>query len=424
MDYDLIIVGGGIVGLATAFRFLEARPKTRILLMEKESKLASHQTGNNSGVLHSGLYYKPGSEKAKLSVNGLQQMVAFCREQGIAHEQCGKIVVATNETELPWLENLWQRGNANGLLGLRKLKPEQIREIKPHAAGIAAIYVPQEGIVDYPGVCEKLGELIRKQGGRICLNTRLLRFIPDSGRWIAETSAGEFSSRFVVTCGGLYSDRLVRATGQKPAARIIPFRGEYYRIKKERQHLVRNLIYPVPDPGFPFLGVHFTRLIHGGVEAGPNAVLAFAREGYHKTDLNPRDLYDALSFPGLWRFLNHHRRMCWEEMKKSFSRRLFCRALQRLVPDIRVQDLEHGGAGVRAQAMSPQGELIHDFSLVRRPRILHVLNAPSPAATAALAIGGEIAEYVAGGVDGGLGNPTHSIASLAADRPLEKKETA
>src|SRR5271170_387250 len=239
MDYDVTIVGGGIVGLATAFRLLESKPKTRVLLIEKESKLAAHQTGNNSGVLHAGLYYKPGTEKARLSVSGLQKMLAFCREHGVAHEQCGKIVVATDEAELPRLENLWQRGNANGLSGLRKLTLEQIKEIEPHAAGLAAIHVPQEGIVDYPAVCEKLGELIRKNGGEIRLNTRLLKLVSKPGRWIAETSAGELHSHFVVTCGGLHADRLVRASGQKPAAKIIPFRGEYYQIKKERQHLVR-----------------------------------------------------------------------------------------------------------------------------------------------------------------------------------------
>jgi L-2-hydroxyglutarate oxidase len=392
MDCDVIIVGGGIVGLATAFRFLEARPKTRILLMEKESKLAAHQTGNNSGVLHSGLYYQPGSEKAKLSVNGFQQMVAFCREHGIAHEQCGKIVVATDESELPGLENLWQRGHANGLLGLRKLKPEQIREIEPHAAGIAAIHVPQEGIVDYPGVCEKLGELIGQKGGRICLNTRLLRFIPSSGGWIAETSAGEFSAQFVVTCGGLYSDRLVRATGQKPTAKIIPFRGEYYHLRKERQHLVRNLIYPVPDPTFPFLGVHFTRLIHGGIEAGPNAVLAFSREGYRWSKINARDLAESLFFPGFWKFLATYPAVCSYEVHRSLSKREFCRSLQKLVPAISEDDLEAGGSGVRAQAMTRDGKLVGDFKFEEQRGILHVVNAPSPAATASLAIGEKIVE--------------------------------
>jgi L-2-hydroxyglutarate oxidase len=392
MDCDVIIVGGGIVGLATAFRFLEARPKTRVLLMEKESKLAAHQTGNNSGVLHSGLYYQPGSEKAKLSVNGFQQMIAFCREHGIAHEQCGKIVVATEERELPGLEELWQRGHANGLLGLRKLKPEQIREIEPHAAGIAAIHVPQEGIVDYRGVCEKLSELIGQSGGRICLNTRLLKLIPSSGGWIAETSAGGYSAQFVVTCGGLYSDRLVRATGQKPAAKIIPFRGEYYHIRKERQHLVRNLIYPVPDAKFPFLGVHFTRLIHGGIEAGPNAVLAFAREGYRWSKINARDLAESLCFPGLWKFLATYPGVCGYEIHRSLSKREFCRSLQKLVPAISEDDLEAGGSGVRAQAMTRDGKLVGDFQFEEQRGILHVVNAPSPAATASLAIGEKIVE--------------------------------
>jgi L-2-hydroxyglutarate oxidase len=394
MDCDVIIVGGGIVGLATAFRFLEARPKTRIILMEKESKLAAHQTGNNSGVLHSGLYYEPGSKKAKLSVNGLQQMVAFCREHGIAHEQCGKIVVATDKTELPWLENLWQRGHANGLLGLSKLIPEQIREIEPHAAGIAAIHVPQEGIVDYPGVCEKLGELIVQKGARICLNTRLLKLISHSGHWIAETSVGEFSSHLVVTCGGLYSDRLVHLTGQRPAAKIIPFRGEYYHIRKERQHLVRNLIYPVPDPKFPFLGVHFTRLIHGGIEAGPNAVLAFAREGYRWSNINARDLAESLCFPGLWKFLATYPAVCGYEIQRSLSKREFCRSLQKLVPAISEDDLEAGGSGVRAQAMTRDGKLVGDFQFEEQRGVLHVLNAPSPAATASLAIGEKIVERV------------------------------
>jgi L-2-hydroxyglutarate oxidase len=274
------------------------------------------------------------------------------------------------------------------------LKPEQIGEIEPHAAGIAAIHVPQEGIVDYPGVCEKLGELIGQKGGRICLNTRLLKLIPDSGHWIAETSAGEFSSQFVVTCGGLYSDRLVRSSGQKPAARIIPFRGEYYLIRKERQHLVRNLIYPVPDPQFPFLGVHFTRLIHGGIEAGPNAVLAFAREGYRWSKINPHDVAESLCFPGLWKFLATYPGVCGYEILRSFSKREFCRSLQKLVPAISEDDLEAGGSGVRAQAMTRDGKLVGDFQFEEQRGILHVLNAPSPAATASLAIGRKIVERI------------------------------
>jgi L-2-hydroxyglutarate oxidase len=394
MTYDVTIVGGGIVGLATAYRILEQRPGLKLLLLEKERKLAQHQTGNNSGVLHAGLYYKPGSAKALCAVQGLQQMVAFCREHGIAHEQCGKIVVATEESELPRLENLWTRGNANGLQGLRKLTPEQIKEIEPHAAGIAAIHVPQEGIVDYPAVCEKLGELIKQKEGSILLGARVLQITPQNDEWWVETNSRGYASKFVITCGGLHSDRLVSASGQKPTAKIVPFRGEYYVLKKDRQFLVRNLIYPVPDPKFPFLGVHFTRLIHGGIEAGPNAVLAFAREGYKWTNVNLRDLAESLTFPGLWKFLAKYPSLCGYEIRRSLSRAEFCRSLQRLVPAIQARDLERGGAGVRAQAMGWDGNLVEDFHFEQARGILHVVNAPSPAATASLAIGSRIAEKV------------------------------
>ena len=396
MTYDILVAGGGIVGLATAHRLLEARPKLKLLLLDKESRLAAHQTGNNSGVLHSGLYYKPGSAKAQCAVQGLQQMLAFCRTHGIAHEQCGKIVVATSPDELPRLESLWERGNANGLQGLRKLNSEQIKEIEPHAAGIAAIHVPQEGIVDYPGVCEKLGQLIRQAGGEIRLNTKLLRATPRSAGWTAETSTGAIEAKFIVTCGGLHADRLVRAAGQTPTAKIVPFRGEYFKIKKDRQFLVRNLIYPVPDPKFPFLGVHFTRLVHGGIEAGPNAVLAFAREGYKWTTINPRDLIESLCFPGLWKFLAKYPSMCGYEIRRSFSKAEFTRSLQRLVPEIQASDLEPGGAGVRAQAMLREGKLVEDFHFEEASGILHVINAPSPAATASLAIGQRICDQILG----------------------------
>jgi L-2-hydroxyglutarate oxidase len=394
MTCDVTIVGGGIVGLATAYRLIEARPQSKLRLLEKEPKLAAHQTGNNSGVLHAGLYYRPGSAKARLAVQGLQQMVAFCREHGIAHEQCGKIVVATEEDELPRLEHLWQRGQANGLQGLRKLTRVQIKEIEPHAAGIAAIHVPQEGIVDYSAVCEELGALIRNNGCEIQLNARVLKLIPTLDGWTITTTAGDFPTRFAITCGGLYSDRLVKAAGQRPSAKIIPFRGEYFKIKKERQHLVRNLIYPVPDPRFPFLGVHFTRLIHDGIEAGPNAVLAFAREGYRWSNINLRDLMESLCFPGLWKFLSTHPSLCGYEIWRSFSKAEFTRSLQKLVPEICLQDLEAGGSGVRAQAMLPDGKLVEDFHFEEARGILHVVNAPSPAATASLAIGSEISEKV------------------------------
>lgn len=399
MKQDIVIVGGGIVGLATAFRLLEARPTLKILLVEKEAKLGAHQTGNNSGVLHSGLYYKPGSEKARCAVQGLQQMIAFCREHAIAHDQCGKIVVATEQSELERLENLWLRGNANGLQGLRKLNPAQIREIEPHAAGIAAIHVPQEGIVDYPAVCEKLGVLIRQAGGEIQTGIRVGKILSSGNEKIVQTSAGDLHARFVITCGGLHSDRLVKAAGQKPTAKIVPFRGEFYVIKSERQHLVRNLIYPVPDPKFPFLGVHFTRLIHGGIEAGPNAVLAFAREGYKWTDFNARDFAESLCFPGLWKFLAKYPSLCGYEIWRSLSRAEFTRSLQKLVPEIRQADIEPGGAGVRAQAMMPDGKLVEDFHFEEADGIVHVVNAPSPAATASLAIGQRICQKVLKQID-------------------------
>ena len=394
MTFDTIVIGGGIVGLASALRLLEARPGLGLALLEKEAGLARHQTGNNSGVLHSGLYYKPGSEKAKLSVGGLKEMVAFCREHGIAHEQCGKIVVATEVEELPRLDNLWQRGNANGLVGLRKLTPELIKEIEPHAAGLAAIHVPQEGIVDYPAVCEKIGALIRLRGGEIRTGVQVLRLTWRENEWIVETSAGEIRSRFVVACGGLHADRLVKAAGRVPAVKIVPFRGEYYKIKPARQHLVRHLIYPVPDPKFPFLGVHFTRLIRGGIEAGPNAVLALAREGYKWSDIHLGDLMESLCFPGLWKFMAAYPSMCGYEIRRSFSKREFCRSLQKLVPEIQEDDLEPGGAGVRAQAMTAAGKLVEDFHFEEAPGVLHVVNAPSPAATSSLAIGGKIAGRV------------------------------
>ena len=393
----IVIVGGGIVGLATAFKLGCRLPAASITVLEKEDSVGRHQTGNNSGVLHCGLYYKPGSAKARLAVSGIQEMVAFCRASGVRHEICGKLVVAADETELPRLHALHDRGQQNGLKGLELLSREQMREIEPHVGGVAGLRVPQEGIVDYPKVCEALLKRIGSQNGRVITRAKVEALRPDSKGsqgWLVETTAGEFEADFLINCAGLHCDRVSELAGEQREVRIVPFRGEYYRIKPERQFLVHNLIYPVPDPQFPFLGVHFTRLIDGGIEAGPNAVLAFAREGYRKSDINLGDLFDALSFNGLWRFLGRHKRMCWEELKRSFNRRLFCKSLQRLVPEIRECDLEHGGAGVRAQAMSPDGTLVEDFHLVHRANALHVLNAPSPAATASLAIGEEIARCV------------------------------
>jgi L-2-hydroxyglutarate oxidase len=386
----VIIVGGGIVGLATAYRLSERFPGARITLLEKESAVGRHQTGHNSGVLHSGLYYKPGSARARLAVSGIRQMVAFCQENAIPHEVCGKLVVAADESEVPRLRALEERGRTNGLEGLCWLEGDAMREIEPHVGGVAALRVPQEGIVDYPRVSTTLAARLAERGARVVTGARVSRLERSGSGWIARTNAGDFAGDFVITCAGLHADRVAEMAGERRQMRILPFRGEYYKIKVGRQHLVRNLIYPTPDPRFPFLGVHFTRLIRGGIEAGPNAVLAFAREGYRKTDFNARDLWDALSYNGFRRFLRRYPSVAWFELRRSFSRELFCRSLQRLVPEIQPDDLETGGSGVRAQAIAPEGELVQDFSLIARRNALHVLNAPSPAATASLAIGEEI----------------------------------
>jgi (S)-2-hydroxyglutarate dehydrogenase len=391
----VIIVGGGLVGLATAYKLPLRCPSAQVTVLEKENKVCAHQSGHNSGVLHSGLYYKPGSLKARLAVSGIREMVAFCQKHAVPHEICGKLVVAADESEVPRLQGLHERGTQNGLEGLQLLNREQMREIEPHVGGVAALRVPQEGIVDYAKVCEALQKEIGAKGGSVVLGAKVTSLQLRGGEWRVGSTAGDHAADFVINCAGLHCDRLSMLAGEKREVRIVPFRGEYYGIKPERQYLVRNLIYPVPDPTFPFLGVHFTRLIYGGREAGPNAVLALAREGYRKTDVKVADIWDALTFSGLWRFLAKHKRMSWDELRRSFSRRLFCESLQRLVPEIRETDLAPGGAGVRAQAMSPDGDLVQDFCLLNRPRALHVLNAPSPAATAALAIGEEIANLVA-----------------------------
>jgi (S)-2-hydroxyglutarate dehydrogenase len=392
---SVIIIGGGIVGLATAYRLGERFPGARITLLEKESGVGRHQTGHNSGVLHCGLYYKPGSVKARLAVEGIRQMVAFCRENSVPHEVCGKLVVAADEIELERLHALEERGTANGLEGLRWLGREEMREIEPHVGGVAALRVPQEGIVDYPRVCEVLAQKLAGRGTRVVTGARVMRLRQSDGGWVAETPAGEFAGDFVINCAGLYCDRVAELAGERRDMRVLPFRGEYYKLRPERQQLVRHLIYPVPDPRFPFLGVHFTRLIHGGIEAGPNAVLAFAREGYRKTDFNPAELFDALTYGGFWRFLRKYPSMAWFELRRSFSRELFCRSLQRLVPEIRPADLTTGGSGVRAQAIAPEGEIVQDFRFIARANALHVLNAPSPAATASLAIGSAVVEMAA-----------------------------
>lgn len=391
----IVVIGGGIVGLATAYRLGQRFPSGSITVLEKERTVGLHQSGHNSGVLHCGLYYKPGSIKARLAVNGIRQMVAFCQEHAIPHEICGKLVVASKPDEVPRLKDLFERGRMNGLNGLQMLGPNEMHEIEPHAGGVAAIRVPEEGIVDYPAVCQTLARIITEMGGTVATNARVTKLDKQRGRWIVKTTVGEYESDYIVNCTGLHCDRVSVLAGEKRQLRIVPFRGEYYKLKAERQHLVRHLIYPVPDPKFPFLGVHFTRLIHGGIEAGPNAVLAFAREGYRKTDLSARDLLDTLTYVGFWRFVRKYPRLCFSELRRSFSKTLFCQSLNALVPDVRPEDLEPGGSGVRAQAISINGETVQDFSFAIAEQSLHVLNAPSPGATASLAIGQEISSQLA-----------------------------
>ncbi|MBI2685371.1 MAG: L-2-hydroxyglutarate oxidase [Acidobacteria bacterium] len=388
------IIGGGIIGLATAYRFGQRMPGPRVVVFEKENAVGRHQTGHNSGVLHAGLYYKPGSNKARLAVDGIRQMIRFCSENGVKHEICGKLVVAATEDEVPRMMDLYERGNANGLAGLRVLEREAMLEIEPNVGGVKALRVPEEGIVDYAGVSAAMVQGIERQGGEVRTSAGVTGLRETAAGWVVETAGGAHEVDFLVNCAGLHCDRVAEMGGVPREMRIIPFRGEYYLIRPERQHLVRHLIYPVPDPAFPFLGVHFTRLIHGGVEAGPNAVLAFAREGYTKRDFVAADLWDALTFPGLWRFLRRYPAVSWYEIRRSFSRRLFCESLQRLVPSITVDDIAPGGAGVRAQSMLPNGDLVQDFLFAERRRALHLLNAPSPGATASLAIGDEVVTRV------------------------------
>ena len=386
------VIGGGIVGLATAHQLLRRYPQVQVQVFEKEDRPARHQTGNNSGVLHCGLYYKPGSSKARLAVQGVRRMVEFCERHSVPYELCGKTVVATEAEEVARLHALLERGNANGLHGLRLLNREEIREFEPHAAGLAAIRVPQEGIVDFVAVANAMASEIVAHGGEIYYRSEVVKLTEQNG-WRVGTTAGDFEAGFLINCGGLHCDRIGRMAGSRNPTRIVPFRGEYYKLKPGRESLVRNLIYPVPDPKFPFLGVHFTRLIHGGIEAGPNAVLAFAREGYRHTDFSFRDMVETLTYRGFWSFFLRYPAMCWSEFRRSFSKALFCRSLQRLVPELQTEDLMQGGAGVRAQALSPAGELLQDFYFVRQTRALHVLNAPSPAATASLAIADEILDF-------------------------------
>ena len=393
-EADLAIIGGGIVGLATAWSFVERFPGRSVVVLEKEHELALHQSGRNSGVIHSGIYYNTGSQKALTCRRGKRLLEDFCRAHGIAFETCGKIVVAIDESELGALERIRERALANGV-ACERVGRERLRELEPQAAGVAALHVPETGIADYVGVCARLAELVRKQGSTILTDAEVLHVDDDRGRIVLASRAGEVRARALVTAAGLQSDRVAELTGVERAARIVPFRGEYFELVPAARSLVRNLIYPVPDPSFPFLGVHFTRMIGGAVECGPNAVLAFAREGYTKTRFDAVDLHDTLGYPGFWKLARKHWRAGGGEMRRSISKSAFTRALQRLLPAIGAHQLVPAPAGVRAQALTPDGALVDDFLIQRRGRVVNVLNAPSPAATSSLAIGATIVEQVA-----------------------------
>lgn len=391
---QVAVIGGGIVGLASAMA-VQASGFRDVLVLEAEDSIATHQTGHNSGVIHSGLYYRPGSLKARWCAEGREALYAFCREHRIPHEPCGKLVVATHREELRRLEELRRRGQANGLRGVRQLNPEEMREIEPSVSGLAGLHVPETGIIDFSRVAAAFAECIRRNGGEVRLASRVRSVTIRQDGVDLGCGSDPIAARQVVNCGGLFSDRIARLAGERPEVRIVPFRGEYHLLRPERQGLVRNLIYPVPDPRFPFLGVHFTRRLKGGVEAGPNAVLALRREGYRKTDFSLRDSMELLAFPGFWRMAARYWRTGMGEVWRSCSRAATARALRRLVPGLRAADLLPGGAGVRAQALDRGGNLLDDFRVIRSGPLVHVLNAPSPAATASLRIGRAIAEMVA-----------------------------
>ena len=390
---DIIIIGGGIVGLATAYQFTLDYPLLRITLLEKEQQLAAHQTGHNSGVLHTGIYYKPGSLKALNCIEGKSRMENFCRKEGIDYEICGKVIVAISEAELPALETIYQRGRTNGV-SCEMINSEKLHELEPHVAGIKAVHVPEAGIVDYGQVCKRFAKhLQNNEDNQIHCSTKVIG-IHHSERIVVETEQGEFEGRFLVNCAGLYSDKITAMT-QSPESKIIPFRGEYYEVRPEKHYLCRNLIYPVPDPNFPFLGVHFTRMINGSLECGPNAVLAFAREGYTRSTVNFLELAEVLSYPGFIKLAAKYWRAGAGEMWRSFSKVAFVRALQRLIPEISADDLETAPAGIRAQAVLSNGELVDDFLIQANKNIINVCNAPSPAATSSLNIGKHIVDIVA-----------------------------
>jgi L-2-hydroxyglutarate oxidase len=391
---DIAVIGGGIVGLATAYRLTRRFPGKRVVVLEKEAGTARHQTGRNSGVLHSGIYYKPGSLRATICRSGKQALEEFCAAEGVPHQRCGKVIVAVDDRELAALERIYQRGQANGV-NCEIIDRQCLAELEPAATGVRAIHVPETGIVNYRLVCERLAERVRERDGLVIIGARVVDVAERSDGVVVRTAVTDVEANCVVNCAGLHSDRVAALTGHRPRAQVVPFRGEYYTLKPEAQSLCRNLIYPVPDPQFPFLGVHFTRMIGGGIECGPNAVLAFAREGYRKTDINVRDLAEALCYRGFVKLARQHWRMGVGEMWRSVSKFAFVRALQRLVPAIRAENLEPARSGVRAQAVGPDGKLIDDFLIVESARAINVCNAPSPAATASLAIGDQIVDRLA-----------------------------
>jgi L-2-hydroxyglutarate oxidase len=393
--YNVVVIGGGIVGLAVALEITRRFPALRLLLVEKEDRVARHQSGHNSGVIHSGVYYKPGSLKARLCVAGAADMVAFCREHEIPHKVCGKVIVATNKQELPRLEELGRRGEANGVGGLRLISPEELREIEPHASGLGALLVPSTGVTDYGLVSEKYAQLAAAQGGTIMTSAEVTSIHRRPDEIIVETRRGAFSTNYLINCAGLFSDRISRMAGDEPQVMIVPFRGEYHTLVPARESLVRTLIYPVPDPRFPFLGVHFTRRVSGKVDAGPNAILALQREGYRRSDFTLQDMASLLAFLGFWRMAIKYWRSGLGEFYRSLRKRAFVQALQRLVPEIIEEDLEPGGSGVRAQALAQDGSLIDDFQFVAAEKMLHVCNVPSPAATASIPIGRNIVAIAA-----------------------------
>jgi (S)-2-hydroxyglutarate dehydrogenase len=390
---DIVVIGGGIVGLSTAISLSRRFPHARLVVIEKEDRWAKHQTGNNSGVIHSGIYYKPGSLKAKFATEGNRQLVEFCEKNDVNYERCGKLIVATKQSELPLLENLYQRGIANGL-DISIVDDEQIKQQEPYVKGIKAIKVPQAGIVDYKQVCETMVLLLKEQGAELYLNTEVKKVLEHDHNVEIITTQNTFTASYVVNCAGLHSDRVTKMTGVEADLQIVPFRGEYYELKPEKIHLVKNLIYPVPNPDFPFLGVHFTRMVQGGVEAGPNAVLSLKREGYKKADIDLKDISEVMKYKGFWKLAAKYWKEGAKEMWRSYSKKAFVKSLQELIPSIQEDDLVPASAGVRAQALQSDGTLVDDFFITSGKRSIHVCNAPSPAATACLPIGKEIADRV------------------------------